>query len=88
MIHLKVNGLFLSNQVKRYLQVKLNRPLPTRINPGSTRKSSTPVHYQISRENIRIHFIDSMPGYQHLLDCLFNTNQSDEQLMIGFDCES
>ena len=43
-------------------------------------------YYKLSSQNIPIFFIDSMPGYERLLDRLFNVNNREEELLLGFDC--
>ncbi len=35
---------------------------------------------------MQIIFIDSMSGYERLLDRLFKVNNEDQELFIGFDC--
>ena len=49
-------------------------------------KQSNRIYYQLSLNDVQIHFVDSMAGYERLLDRLFNVHHPDEELTIGFDC--
>ncbi|CAF2406284.1 unnamed protein product [Rotaria sp. Silwood2] len=77
----------LPNWVQRYIRTKQNNRSSTVTRNQDLTQNASIEYYTIPPEDVQIVFIDSMPGYERLLDRLFNVNNPDEDLLLGFDCE-
>ncbi|CAF3320514.1 unnamed protein product [Rotaria socialis] len=73
--------------VQRYVRSKPNSRSTTVAVDKSPKQIASIEYYKMPLEDIQIVFVDSMPGYERLLDRLFNGNNSQEELILGFDCE-
>ncbi|CAF5217382.1 unnamed protein product, partial [Rotaria magnacalcarata] len=71
--------------VQRYIRSKPNNRSTTVAVDKSPKQTASIEYYKIPFEEIQIVFVDSMPGYERLLDRLFNGNNSQEELILGFD---
>lgn len=70
--------------MQRYINRNPTNPSTTNIREQNSSQKLALDYYQLPLKDVKIHFIDSMNGYQRLLDRLFN-NQN-EELVLGFDC--
>ncbi len=72
--------------MQRYINTKPNsRSTAVTHDQNPTQKLSIEF-YKIPSKDMQIIFIDSMSGYERLLDRLFKVNNEDQELFIGFDC--
>ncbi len=72
--------------MQRYINTKQNsRSTAVTHDQNPTQKLSIEF-YKIPSKDTQIIFIDSMSGYERLLDRLFKVNNEDQELFIGFDC--
>ncbi len=72
--------------MQRYINTKQNsRSTAVTHDQNPTQKLSVDF-YKIPSKDMQIIFIDSMSGYERLLDRLFKVNNEDQELFIGFDC--
>jgi hypothetical protein len=73
-------------KVLKYIHIKqTNQPTNTTTNDQNATQRLPIDYYQVPLENDRIVFVDSMSGYERLLDRLFTNNN--EEIFIGFDCK-
>ncbi|CAF0894095.1 unnamed protein product [Rotaria sp. Silwood1] len=77
----------LSQWIQRYIRTKQNNRSSTVTRNQNLTQNATIEYHTIPLEDVQIIFIDSMSGYEHLLDRLFNANNAEEELLLGFDCE-
>ncbi|CAF1288717.1 unnamed protein product [Rotaria sordida] len=73
--------------VQRYIRTKQNNRSSTVTRNQNLTQNTSIEYYKIPLEHVQIIFIDSMSGYKRLLDRLFNVNKTEEELLLGFDCE-
>ncbi|CAF0981188.1 unnamed protein product [Rotaria sp. Silwood1] len=77
----------LSQWIQRYIRTKQNNRSSTVTRNQNLTQNATIEYHTIPFEDVQIIFIDSMSGYEHLLDRVFNANNAEEELLLGFDCE-
>ena len=78
------NAVIFDFQVKFYLRNRRYHSPPDRMMRNSPTPSTR--YYRLSESKTPIHFVESIPVYQQLLNRLFNDKKSTRELMVGFDC--